>query len=128
MSIEPMPLSLLLSSELLARLKAYQAETGLQDPSQAVVEILTQFFGLTTPQSYPFASVTQVEALELKVDHLTQQIHWLSLQLGQSQSHAESAIPSVSEPGQPSHQPTLSYEDIEDEPDEILWDFMPREE
>lgn len=75
-------ISVNLLPELRDRLKIYQQEKGLSDPSSAIVEILNEFF---RGKDYTPASPSLL------------------------------ATSALSAP---------SYEEIEDEPDEILWDFL----
>ncbi|SRR4028119_543 len=123
-----------LPEEIYQALAAYQEQLGFEEPSAAVIEILTQFFhkgGFVKR----YATVEQLETLEGKVANLSKQI----AQLYQ-------VIPSAAPPEAARTVPTFDHEythpdltvqqsyasfvstslvdDEDDEPDEILYDFL----
>ncbi|NJL38331.1 MAG: hypothetical protein HC899_17505 [Leptolyngbyaceae cyanobacterium SM1_4_3] len=105
--------------ELQQDLEKYRQENGIESTSSAIVEVLQRFFeGKTNTPTY--APVRQVEALENWVKNLAEQVASINQSvkyLSVTRSIANSVIP-VSSIG-------LEEDEIEDEPDEILFDFLP---
>ncbi|MBD2461220.1 hypothetical protein H6G89_09200 [Oscillatoria sp. FACHB-1407] len=129
MAIDETSVRIHLPQHLLERVRAYQMEHSITSFSAAVIQVLEQFF---TPSSDAptYAPLDRLEALEKEVQSLSYQLAQLNRQM-----IAQSMPPQLwSQPPSPESlrnsygmaQP-LTYEDIEDEPDEILWDFMPPE-
>jgi hypothetical protein len=115
---EPL-LSVPISHTLYQQLAHYQAEHQLMSISEAAIAILTTHFDpVAKPDAY--ASHERVSALERQVAHLYEQLQRLyqlpvSQAVYQSQARADSYY-SVD---------SLTDGEIEDEPDEILYDFLP---
>jgi hypothetical protein len=106
-------------------LKTYQEQNQLDSIDSAVVEILTQFFQLEA-ESKRYATVEQLNSLAEKVDRLSQQVTALSQVKDNHTSTAVSSPTQTTQQKQPLTDPVVSddWEDIEDEPDEILYDFL----
>ncbi|MEQ8540507.1 MAG: hypothetical protein RIB93_24010 [Coleofasciculus sp. D1-CHI-01] len=106
--------SVSISDSLYQSLTTYQDKKQLDSLDSAVVEILTQFFQLGE-EAKRYATVEQLDTLAEKADRLSQQIAALSQVNANNIPTQPSAIASeVSE----------DWKDIEDEPDEILYDFL----
>ena len=122
-----------LPEELYQALTAYQERQGFEETSGAVIEILAQFFH-KDGEVKRYATVEQMEALEGKVTHLSKQVAQLCEIIASfTPAAAARTIPILSKEGtQPplSAQPSsvtfgsTSFEEEEDEPDEILYDFL----
>jgi hypothetical protein len=123
------PLSLKLSPHLQEQVQAYQERYGLETPEAAIATILIQFFSPSNQAIPPqkqaksvekYASLEQVKHLEKKVSDLTQTVERLSLTLSQVLLNV---------PVERSTALALQFsdveDDVEDEPDEILYDFLP---
>jgi hypothetical protein len=122
-----------LPEELYQALSAYQEQRGFEETSGAVIEILAQFFH-KEGEVKRYATLEQLEALEGKVTHLSKQVAQLGEviasstlpeaagtvpRLGNEYTHPPvSAQPSSVTFGSP------AFEEEEDEPDEILYDFL----
>lgn len=147
MAIDETSVRIHLPQALLERVRTYQVEKGIASFAAAVVEVLEQFFAAVDAPAY--APLDRLEALETEVKTLTYQLALLNQQFNQqliSQQIIGQQLggrslpltPSVAPMEQPTAPPAqtgyfyrrepVSYEDIEDEPDEILWDFLPPEE
>ncbi len=100
---------------------AYQEQQQIEEPSDAVVKILTQFFEKNNVLKR-YATVEQLEALEKKVAHLSLQVVQLSQIIASSTSPQEAKAVPVG--GIDSTFGDSSFEEVEDEPDEILYEFM----
>lgn len=114
-------LSISLPQELLKQLKAYQQQQDIDSSEDAIVAALEAFFEQAGDAYAPLDRVVQLEA---QVDRLTEQIAVLQAFLMQS----EAKTPAIAE-SQPVTTaaiglPEESFEDSEDEPDEILYDFL----
>ncbi|MDX2212714.1 MAG: hypothetical protein SFY66_05430 [Oculatellaceae cyanobacterium bins.114] len=130
MAIDETSVRIHLPQHLLERVRAYQIEHGISSFSVAVIQVLEQFFA--PPLDSPtYAPLDRLEALEKEVASLTYQL----VQLSQSLIAQPLSQPQLFSQPTTSESPTslyrmaqpTSYEDVEDEPDEILWDFMPPE-
>lgn len=99
-----------ISDSLYQALIAYQQQEQLQEAHSAVVKILTQFFQLEEAQSY--ATVEQLQVLSRKVAYLSEQM--ATFQQFIANSSTNTANPGAS----------AYLEEDEDEPDEILHDFL----
>ena len=110
-----------LSDQLYQALITYQHQHGFENASVAVVEILAQFFQ-TDNQVKHYATVEQMQAQERKVTHLSQEVARLYQIIASSpQTKADStALTSNKEYTVES----TDLEEVEDEPDEILHDFL----
>lgn len=110
-----------LPDPLYQTLLAYQKQQGFEEASLAVIEILTQFLEKNVEVKH-YATIEQVEVLERKLTHLSQQVAQLSqLMASSAQVEAVSTMPTNS------NEYTFGntdLEDEEDEPDEILYDFI----
>lgn len=113
--------NLYLPESLYESLIAYQEQQAIEEPSDAVVKILTQFFEKNNVLKR-YATLEQVEALEKKVAHLSMQIIQLSQIIASSTpTEGVNTLPTGST------EYTFgdsSFEEVEDEPDEILYEFM----
>ncbi len=106
--------SVSISDSLYQSLTTYQEKNQIDSLDSAIVEILTQFFQLGE-EAKCYATVEQLDILAEKVDRLSQQVTALSQVKANNIPTQQSAIASeVSE----------DWKDIEDEPDEILHDFL----
>lgn len=114
-------LNIYLPEELYQALLTYKNQQQCEGTSEAVEEILAQFFHKDN-QAKRYATVEQVKALENQVTHLNQQIAQLYQILASpaSPKTAKSASVEVNE----YTFVATSFEDEEDEPDEILYDFL----
>lgn len=115
-------ISFSMPDELQQVLEEYCQQNGIDSTSGAVIEVLQKFFaGKTNTPTY--ASVKQVEALENWVKNLAEQVTSINQSvkyLSVTRSIANSVIPLNSI--------DLEEDEIEDEPDEILFDFLPEED
>lgn len=126
-------ISVYLPDSLYQTLIAYQEKQTLNSASSAVVEILAQFFQEGDPTNR-YATVEQMQALEEKVAQLSELITALT-QVGvhstpsadpTAKSVTPHSFPQVANLAQLSGNTfgKISFEDVEDEPDEILYDFL----
>ncbi|HEY9598549.1 MAG TPA: hypothetical protein V6D33_12850 [Cyanophyceae cyanobacterium] len=119
-----------LPEELYQSLIAYQEQQGKKGDSEAIVEILTQFLQ-TKSEVKRYVTVEQMEGLEEKVRYLVQQVAQLTQAIA---SYRQSNLNRTETPLRSEFlmQPSTaiagigSYEieEDEDEPDEILYDFL----
>ncbi|MBD1868533.1 hypothetical protein H6F95_14715 [Cyanobacteria bacterium FACHB-471] len=111
--------SLSIPDELQQALEKYRQENRIESTSDAIRDVLQKFFeGKSNTPTY--ASVKQVEALENWVKNLAEQVTAINQSvkyLSVTRSIASSVIPLNSV--------DLEEDEIEDEPDEILFDFLP---
>jgi hypothetical protein len=115
-------LSIELSPTLWEQLKRYQTQKGTTHTiSDVVLEVLQEFFATKSDSSY--ASSDRLEALEARVNGLAQQVMRLNQQFIQPSMQPTPPVSSSTHPYH-SNQP-FTYEEIEDEPDEVLLDFLP---
>ncbi len=110
-----------LSDSLYQALIAYQKQQGFEAASFAVVEILTQFFQKGN-EVKRYAAVEQLEALERKVSHLNQQVAQLCQII--ASSAPTQAASTVLTAGNAYAFENTDFDEVEDEPDEILSDFL----
>lgn len=113
-------LSVYLPEKLYQVLISYQEQQEFETASDATVEILSQFFNKDN-EGKRYATVEELETLKGNVTHLSQQVTRLR------QFIASSAPNSVDRtPYQESdeYMESISLEAEEDEPDEILSDFI----
>lgn len=116
-------LSLYLPEKLYQVLISYQNQQELDTASDAAVEILSQFFHQDN-EGKPYATVQQLETLKGNVTDLSQQIVQLRQLLTSSVPNTEArAIYSETNPYNV-ESTNWEPEDDEDEPDEILSDFI----
>jgi hypothetical protein len=121
MATEESLVSVHLSTDMLEQLVAYQTEAGVESTSAAVVNILWQFFQINATASST-VSMEQFEGLANKVEHLTHQVEVLKQAIA---LHSHSPTPVAnSRPELATSVPSCTDEDIEDEPDEILYGFL----
>jgi hypothetical protein len=113
-------LNVYLPEELYQALLTYKHQQQCEGTSEAVEEILAQFFHKDN-QVKRYATVEQVKALEHQVTHLNQQVAQL-YQLMASSTPTQIAKTVTIEADDTFVAP--SYEELEDEPDEILYDFL----
>jgi hypothetical protein len=110
-----------LPDPLYQALIAYQKQQGFEEASLAIIEILTRFLEKNA-EVKRYATVEQLEVLQKNVTHLSQQVAQLS------QIIASSAQAQVSSTMPANHNEytfeNTDVEDEEDEPDEILYDFI----
>jgi hypothetical protein len=109
------------SPELRQQIEAYQTRHGIASLSDAIAEILTGYFGLPKTVEAP-TMLHRLETLERQVASLTQRLESFNqIILQTSPSHATT---------NPRSPVTTSFvaddddDDIYDEPDEILFDFL----
>ena len=122
-----------LPEQLYQALSAYQEQRGFEETSGAVIEILAQFFQ-KDGELKPYATVGQLEVLEAKVTHLSQQVAQLCEVIASSTPpeaartvttlNSEHTRPAVSAQQSTVDFESNSFEEEEDEPDEILYDFL----
>ena len=114
-------LNVYLPEELYQALITYQKQQKFEAISEAVEEILAQFFEKDN-EGKRYASVEQLKALENKVTHLNQQVAKL-YQIISSSTPAAAAITESAEGNDYTFGDT-SFDQADDEPDEILYDFL----
>lgn len=135
-------LNVSLPDSLYQALKNYQQQQQLEEPASAVVAILAQFFQLgeetkpnATEEAESYATTEQLSALASQVAHLNKQVTALKQVLATYTSTTPQAMSAVaassstqitnSVPQTTSAAAISSIYDIEeDEPDEILHDFL----
>ena len=100
---------------------AYQKQQKFEAASDTVVEILSQFFQKDN-EVKRYASEEQLKALENKDTHLNQQVAKL-YQIISSSTPAAAAITESAEGNDYTFGDT-SFDQADDEPDEILYDFL----
>jgi len=110
-----------LPEELYQALITYQKQQQFEAASDTVVEILSQFFHKDN-EVKPYATVEQLKALENKVTHLSQQVAQL-YQIIPSSAPTE-ADKTLSAQGNEHTFGDSSFDEEDDEPDEILYDFL----
>jgi len=106
--------SVSISDSLYQSLTTYQEKNQIDSLDSAIVEILTQFFQLGE-EAKCYATVEQLDILAEKVDRLSQQVTALSQVKANNIPTQQSAIAS---------EVSKDWKDIDDEPDEILHDFL----
>lgn len=125
--------SVYLPEELYQALISHQEQQKFQETSEAVVGILAQFFQKGDVVKR-YATLEELEVLEGKVSRLSEQVAQLSQVVASSaQLEAARAKPSPdNEYAQLTNQiqpisitfGSTSFDEEEDEPDEILYDFL----
>lgn len=118
--------SVSISDSLYQSLTTYQKQHQLDSLDSAVVEILTQFFQLGK-EAKRYATVEQLDTLAEKVDRLSQQVAKLSQVKANNTPTAPSSPTQTTKPTQQSaiaSEVSKDWKDIDDEPDEILDDFL----
>ncbi len=125
--------SVYLPDPLYQALIAYQEQQGFEEASEAVVEILAQFFH-KDGKVKRYATVEQLEAIEGKVTHLFEQVAQLSQVIARNAptEAARTTIAVGNEYARPTliaQQPTVTFgntdfDEEDEEPDEILYDFL----
>lgn len=99
----------------------YQKQQGLENTSLALIEILSQFFQKEAEVQH-YATIEQLEALEKKVNHLSQQVaQTVEVSASPPQTKADRIVSSV---GNNNIIESIDLEEVEDEPDEILYNFI----
>lgn len=128
--------SVKLSPELRQHLKAYKASRGKRSLKAAVVDILENHFRSIHPlnqaqTSQPTdSSIGRIASLEAKVTHLSEQVEVLkqaiATQPANQMASSVAATTSSAASQTPSGPATATDEDddIYDEPDEILYNFL----
>ncbi|AFZ16006.1 hypothetical protein [Allocoleopsis franciscana] len=114
-------LSVYLPEKLYQVLIYYQGQQGFETASDATVEILSQFFNKAN-EGKQYATVEQVETLKENVIHLSQQIVQLRQLITSSAPNA--ADRTLYAESNPYNVESTNFEEAEDEPDEILSDFI----
>ncbi|MFP4099059.1 hypothetical protein [Coleofasciculus sp.] len=118
--------SVSISDSLYQSLTTYQEKKQLDSLDSAIVEILTQFFQLNE-EAKRYATVEQLDTLAQKVDRLSQQVATLS-QVNANNTPTAASLPTqTTKPTQQSaiaSEVSKDWKDIDDEPDEILHDFL----
>ena len=110
--------SVQLSERLVQALERYRQDNKIESTTEAIANILDKFLNDANTPAY--APIQQVEALENWVKNLAEQVIILNqsvkyLSLTHSIRHQAPRIAAVE----------LDEDGIEDEPDEILFDFLP---
>jgi hypothetical protein len=113
-------LSVYLPEELDQVLIAYQEQQQFETASDAVVEILSQFFEKDN-EVKRYATVKQLEALKNQVTHLSKQVTQLCQII--ASSAPKEASRTIASKGIDYTLESTSIEE-EDEPDEILYGFL----
>ncbi|MBE9125184.1 MULTISPECIES: hypothetical protein [unclassified Coleofasciculus] len=123
-------LSIRLPDSLYQALIAYQKQQQLDSTAAAAVSILAEFLQ-QGEETKRYATIEQLEALSKKVDYLNYQVSALS--------HSRLGVSSTATPATGIHSPTqavkrasplthpvvsTNLEDMDDEPDEILYEFL----
>lgn len=114
-------LNVYLPEKLYQALIVYQNQKNFEATSDTVVEILSQFFHQDN-EVKPYVRVEQLQALENKVTHLNQQVAQLYQIIASSAPTEPARKLSVH-----SNENTFgdsSFDEVDDEPDEILYDFL----
>lgn len=117
--------NLSISNSLHQSLMIYQEQHQLDSLETAVVEILTHFFQLQE-EAERYATIEQLNDLSQKVDDLSRQLAVLS-QVKANKTPITLSSPTRINQQKPSETvPEISddWKDVEDEPDEILHDFL----
>ncbi|MEC4985927.1 MAG: hypothetical protein SAJ37_15770 [Oscillatoria sp. PMC 1068.18] len=126
-------INLSLPDSLYQALNTYQQRQNLDSPSQAAVDILLQFF-LLENQTRPYATKDQLKNLENQISRLNRQVTQLNQSYSQLILTQKTQILSLSDSEKPGESESINFPDpnwddeIEDEPDEILYDFLIPEE
>lgn len=110
-----------LPDPLYQTLIAYQKQREFGEASEAIIAILAQFFE-KSDEVKRYATVEQMAALERKVSHLSQQVTQL-YQIMASSAQTESANKVFTASNAYAFEST-DFDEVEDEPDEILSDFL----
>ena len=110
-----------LPEPLYQSLIAYQKQRGFGETSDAITTILAQFFE-KSDEVKRYATVEQMEALERKVSHLSQQVTQLC-QIIASSAPTKTASTVFTASNAYVFEST-DFDEVEDEPDEILSDFL----
>jgi metal-responsive CopG/Arc/MetJ family transcriptional regulator len=113
--------SVYLPEKLYQVLISYQDKQEFETTSDAIVEILSQFFNKGN-EGQRYATVAQLETLKGNVTHLSQQIVQLRQLMASSASNA--AARTIYQENNEYSLESTSFEEGEDEPDEILSDFI----
>lgn len=113
--------SVYLPEKLYQVLISYQDQREFETASDATVEILSQFFNKGN-EGQRYATVDQLETLKGKVTHLSQQIVQLRQLMASSAPNA--AARTIYQENNEYSLESTSFEEGEDEPDEILSDFI----
>lgn len=109
------------SPELRQQIETYQTSQSLASLSDAIAQILAEYFGIPKT-SEPANTLHRLEKLEQQVASLTQRLESFNqIILQTSPSHATTHSRS---PVTPSLVNDDDDDDIYDEPDEILFDFL----
>lgn len=114
-------LSVYLPEKLYQVLISYQDKQEFETASDATVEILSQFFNQSN-EGKRYATVEQLETLKGNVNHLSQQIVQLRQLVTSSAPNA--AARTLYQESNEYNLESTSLEEEEDEPDEILSDFI----
>jgi hypothetical protein len=114
-------ISVYLPEELYQILISYQEQRRFEAASDTVVEILSQFFQKDN-EVKRYATIEQMEVHENQVAHLTKQVAQLYQIIASSAPTTASITISPESRGYPFE--STSFEEVDDEPDEILHDFL----
>lgn len=114
-------LSVYLPDKLYQLLISYQSQQGFDTASDATVEILSQFFNQDN-EGKRYATVEQLETLKGNLTYLSQQI----VQLRQLVTNfaPNTVAKTIYTESHPYKVESTNFEEGEDEPDEILSDFI----
>lgn len=121
------PIPLELPERLQRSLLAYQQQQSLESPASAILSILEQFFqqnGL----SANYATQEQLQQLEAKVNDLSEWVGQLRRTISPLPATEKVSSPQATVNGMQSRTFASSFDlledDIDDEPDEVLYDFL----
>jgi hypothetical protein len=128
MATFPPPILLDLPEPLYRALIAYQQQQGYSSPAIAIAGILSEFLQPQTPNLPTWATQEQVQKLEAQFNQLSQLVHLL-------QNQAIAASPKTEDSPSPPKNTNVTRsksfssslvttEENDDEPDEILYDFL----
>jgi hypothetical protein len=123
MATEESLISVPVPPALLNRLKAYQNEQKIGSAATAITKILEDYLG----KAEAVTPIDRLESLEAKVESLTRQVEQLRQALALYQLNSTPPLaPHVNSIATSTRTGSvaLNYEEIEDEPDEILYGFL----
>ncbi|MDY6786257.1 MAG: hypothetical protein SW833_27545 [Cyanobacteriota bacterium] len=124
MATVPPSISLELPEPLYQALLAHQQQRGYSSVAIAMTRILEEFLQPQTQNPPNWATQEQLQILEAKVERLSQLVHLLQ---NRAFAVAETAQGVQSPPRNTNFARPSSFaitDDIDDEPDEILYDFL----
>ena len=129
MATFPPPILLDLPEPLYRALIAYQQQQGYSSPAIAIAGILSEFLQPPTPNLPTWATQEQVQKLEDRVNQLSQLVHLLQNQAIAASPKTEDSPPppknaNANVTRSKPFSSLVTTEENDDEPDEILYDFL----